>query len=72
MIIRLLQSFSEITLDSDANPASKPPVEWASGEGRRPEEKIWMKTHLTMYAHVSNRTGPFLFVVELPCRMGAG
>lgn len=41
-------------MDSEANLASRTPAVWTLGEGRRPEEKIWMKTHLTMYAHVSD------------------
>ncbi|KAF8060191.1 cytochrome P450 monooxygenase pc-1 [Lyophyllum atratum] len=52
MIIRLLQQFSSVTLDEDARPAeSRPPVHWAEGVGRKTIERVYPKTHLTMYAH---------------------
>jgi len=41
-LIRLLQSFSKVSLALDAQPASSLPI-WP---GR---EKIWMKSHLTLY-----------------------
>lgn len=53
MMIRLLQAFSEISWAPDACPSAVPPAEWAAGEGRKANEKLWLKTHLTMYAHVS-------------------
>lgn len=53
MMIRLLQAFSEISWAPDACPDAVPPAEWATGDGRRSTEKAWLKTHLTMYAHVS-------------------
>lgn len=53
MVIRLLQAFSEITWAPEACPSAVPPAEWAAGEGRKATEKVWLKNHLTMYAHVS-------------------
>ncbi|KIM86025.1 hypothetical protein PILCRDRAFT_816571 [Piloderma croceum F 1598] len=52
MLIRILQNFSSIQLD----PASQPPEtrvprSWATAKGRKAIEKVWPKTHLTMYAH---------------------
>jgi hypothetical protein len=52
-LIRLLQTFSGIDFAPDADPNSSPPASWASGEARRPVEKVWLKTHLTLYANVS-------------------
>lgn len=54
LIIRLLQSFSEITWDVDACPEAIPPPEWASSaDPRQRNERAWLKSHLTMYAQVS-------------------
>lgn len=55
MLIRLLQAFKSISIDLDAQPDSKPPVEWANGEGRQSIEKVWLRSHLTTYANVSVR-----------------
>jgi hypothetical protein len=53
MIIRLLQHFSSITLDADAQPPeSRPPADWAKAEGRKATERIFPKSHLTMYSLV--------------------
>ena len=52
-LIRLLQTFSGISFAPDADPNSLPPSSWATGEARRPVEKVWLKTHLTLYANVS-------------------
>ncbi|OCH92311.1 cytochrome P450 monooxygenase pc-2 [Obba rivulosa] len=49
-IIRLLQQFSEMSLDSEAQPPeSLPPAEWAQDSGRKAAEQIVPKVHLTMY-----------------------
>lgn len=56
MMIRLLQSFSEINWSPEACPGAVPPAEWTEageGDGRKSQEKAWLKAHLTMYAHVS-------------------
>ncbi|KAI0314116.1 hypothetical protein OF83DRAFT_1175051 [Amylostereum chailletii] len=51
MLVRLLQTFTDIKLAPDAQPpASHPPPDWAQRSGRESVEKIRMKSHLTMYA----------------------
>jgi cytochrome P450 len=52
MLIRLLQSFSSITLHPEAqHPDTLPPADWAQAEGRKSREQFWPKVHLTLYAH---------------------
>ncbi|KAH7885026.1 cytochrome P450 [Phlebopus sp. FC_14] len=55
MLIRLLQSFTSMTLATDAQPPETlPPADWAEaagGSGRRVVEKIFPKMNLTMYVH---------------------
>ncbi|TBU49015.1 cytochrome P450 [Dichomitus squalens] len=49
-LIRLLQHFSHMELDLDAQPPeARPPPEWANDEGHRGKEKISPKVHLTLY-----------------------
>ncbi|KAJ7254379.1 cytochrome P450 [Mycena haematopus] len=61
IIIRLLQSFSSVSLDLDAFPPSaRPPPEWAMLEGRKAADKFRPKMHLTMYAE----SGMWLRMVE--------
>ncbi|KAF8636108.1 hypothetical protein AX17_003812 [Amanita inopinata Kibby_2008] len=50
MLIRLLQTFSSISLDPTSAPESRPPSEWASAPGRKGIERVFPKIHLTMYA----------------------
>ncbi|KAL0952495.1 hypothetical protein HGRIS_006758 [Hohenbuehelia grisea] len=51
LLIRLLQTFSSLTLDADAQPPdSRPPAEWAGKPGRQGMEKIRPMTHLTLYS----------------------
>jgi len=50
IIARIAQAFKSITLDMDSNPESKPPAAWAMGNGRKAIEKIWVKSHITIYA----------------------
>ena len=45
-----MQVFKSIALDMDSNPEAKPPVAWAVGSGRKAAEKVWVKTHITLYA----------------------
>lgn len=52
-LIRLLQTFSSISFAPDADPGSLPPTSWATGEARRPIERVWLKTHLILHANVS-------------------
>ncbi|KAL0953039.1 hypothetical protein HGRIS_007241 [Hohenbuehelia grisea] len=51
MVIRLLQNFSSLSLDLDAQPpSSKPDPAWANSSGRKAVEKFWPRTNLTMYS----------------------
>ncbi|KZS95587.1 cytochrome P450 monooxygenase pc-1 [Sistotremastrum niveocremeum HHB9708] len=50
-LIRLLQSFDQIELATDAQPLdSRPPAEWKQKTGRAAIEQFVPQTHLTMYA----------------------
>ncbi|KAF9530977.1 cytochrome P450 [Crepidotus variabilis] len=53
-LVRLLQEFQSISLVPEAIPlASRPPREWAETDkkaGATRREKIWVKSHFTMYA----------------------
>ena len=56
MIIRLLQAFEDIIWDPEACPQALPPPEWAKSDNlRKREEKLWFRSHLTMYAKVSSK-----------------
>ncbi|KAH7930343.1 cytochrome P450 [Leucogyrophana mollusca] len=48
-LVRLLQTFSSVSLATDTQTA--PPAEWASASGRKGIDKVVFKGHLTMYAH---------------------
>ncbi|KAJ7644067.1 cytochrome P450 [Roridomyces roridus] len=51
ILIRLLQSFSSFTLDTEAfPPEARPPPEWKEFEGRKGEDQFRPKMHLTMYS----------------------
>lgn len=51
MTIRLLQTFEDIVWDPEACPQSLPPPEWAESDNlRKKEEKVLLRSHLTMYA----------------------
>lgn len=50
VIARIVQAFKAIRLDMDSNPEAKPPTSWATGSGRKPIERIWVKAHMTAYA----------------------
>ncbi|KAG0701642.1 cytochrome P450 [Suillus ampliporus] len=51
MLIRLLQSFSMITLSSESQePAMRPPAWWAEKDGRQAFERFRPRNHLTLYA----------------------
>ncbi|KAF8880184.1 cytochrome P450 [Infundibulicybe gibba] len=50
VLIRLLQSFSSISLETQAMaPAARPPAEWREAGGRKGAEQFRPKVHLTMY-----------------------
>jgi len=52
MVIWFLQQFSSTTLDKEAfSSESFPPAHWANGVGRKAIEKVYPKTHLTMYVN---------------------
>ena len=52
-LIRLLQHFSHMELDLSAQPPEgRVPPEWANDEGHRGKEKIFAKSHLTLYVQV--------------------
>ena len=56
MMIRMLQAFEDIVWDPEASPQSVPPSEWAESDNlRKREEKVWLRSHLTMYAKVSGQ-----------------
>lgn len=56
MTVRLLQTFEDIVWDPEACPQSLPPPEWAESDNpRKKEEKVLFRSHLTMYAKVSNK-----------------
>ena len=50
VIARIAQAFQKIKLDMNSNPEAKPPADWANGNGRKAAEKIWVKSHITIYA----------------------
>ncbi|OBZ76028.1 hypothetical protein A0H81_03501 [Grifola frondosa] len=51
-VIRLLQSFATMGLDLTAQPPdSLPPPEWKNAAGRKAAEKVFVKAHITLYAH---------------------
>jgi len=50
-LVRLLQQFSSVSLATDVQ--TRPPAEWAKSSGRKAIEKVIIKGHLTIYAHVS-------------------
>jgi len=50
IIARIVQAFKSIRLDMDSNPEAKPPDAWATGDGRKAIEKVWVKSHITLYA----------------------
>ena len=50
IIARIVQAFKSITLDMDSNPEAKPPAAWATANGRKAIEKVWVKSHMTIYA----------------------
>ncbi|THH10403.1 hypothetical protein EW145_g1356 [Phellinidium pouzarii] len=53
MLIRLLQAFDAVALAPDAQaPETRPPAAWARETGsRKSRERVWLKSHLTMYVH---------------------
>ena len=50
VIARIVQAFKGIRLDMDSNPDAKPPTSWATGNGRKAIEKVWVAAHMTAYA----------------------
>ena len=61
LIIRLLQNFDTIHFDTDSQPPdSLPPASWAGCPGRKGKDKLWVKSHLTVYAAVSALHAAFI------------
>ena len=53
MLIRLLQAFDTITLAQDAQPPeSRPLASWRQASGTQSTDKLWPKSHLTLYSHM--------------------
>ncbi|KAF9647903.1 cytochrome P450 [Thelephora ganbajun] len=50
VIARIAQAFEKIEFDMGSNPEAKPPADWANGTGRKAVEKIWVRSHITIYA----------------------
>ncbi|KAK0231517.1 cytochrome P450 monooxygenase pc-3 [Armillaria fumosa] len=51
-LVRLLQSFSEIKLNTEAQPSEcRPPPSWKEESGIKAREKIMLKTHLTLFSY---------------------
>lgn len=50
IVARIAQAFKSIALDMDSNPEAKPPAAWAMASGRKATEKVWVKSHVTLYA----------------------
>ncbi|KZP25071.1 cytochrome P450 monooxygenase pc-3 [Athelia psychrophila] len=51
VLIRLLQNFTSVTLDTQSQPPdTMPPPSWAGAPGRKNIEKIWPQGHLSMYS----------------------
>lgn len=56
MLARVAQAFKGLEMDVDAMPLdARPPAAWARADvgERKRIEKIWPKSHLTMFVHVS-------------------
>ncbi|KLO18687.1 cytochrome P450 [Schizopora paradoxa] len=52
MLVRLLQSFSTIQLDTKSQPPdTRPPESWKNVGGRQAIERIFPKSHLSLYSH---------------------
>ena len=50
IVARIAQAFKSIALDVDSNPEAKPPAAWAMASGRKAAERVWVKSHVTLYA----------------------
>lgn len=54
MLIRFLQAFSGVTLAPEAHPVeARTPEAWKNSDGPQAKEKVWPRSHLTMFAKVS-------------------
>ena len=51
VIARIAQVFEKIKFDMDSNPEAKPPADWVNGTGRKATEKVWVRSHITIYAN---------------------
>ncbi|KII93371.1 hypothetical protein PLICRDRAFT_694556 [Plicaturopsis crispa FD-325 SS-3] len=52
MLVRFFQAFSGVKLAPEAVPVeSRPPKEWKASGGPQAREKVWPRSHLTLYAN---------------------
>ncbi|KII89803.1 hypothetical protein PLICRDRAFT_174635 [Plicaturopsis crispa FD-325 SS-3] len=52
MLVRFFQAFAGVKLTPEAIPVeSRPPEEWKASNGPQAKEKVWPRSHLTMYAN---------------------
>ena len=61
MLVRLLQQFSTIELAQEVAPETKPPLRYMKSPIHNGKEKVWFKSHLTMYVNVSELDPPYDF-----------
>lgn len=54
MLVRLLQQVSAIEFCPEVAPASIPPPGYTDSPGSDGTDRVWMSSHLTMYAKVSD------------------
>ena len=52
MLVRLAQQFASIDFTPEVAPASVPPPGYADSPGSDGTDRVWMGSHLTMYAKV--------------------
>lgn len=59
MLVRLLQQVSAIEFCPEVAPASIVPPGYTDSPGSDGTDRVWMASHLTMYARVSDFVGVF-------------
>lgn len=72
-LIKLMQSFESFDLDTEAlDPESRPREEWKGEKGRKGVEKMWPRSHLTLYIRVSRVSYRFLYLWMILNRLLTG